>query len=38
MEALFAALEERGVQTPKKLTEFELYGRLEAYRKQAKKD
>ncbi|WP_155297295.1 hypothetical protein [Spirosoma aerolatum] len=33
MESLFAALEERGVHQPKKLTEFEVYARLEEYRK-----
>lgn len=33
MELLFASLEERGVPNPRKLTEFELYSRLEHFRK-----
>lgn len=38
MESLFATLEERGVGNPKKLTEFEVYARLEEYGKRAKKE
>ncbi|MBD2705510.1 hypothetical protein IC229_33170 [Spirosoma sp. BT702] len=38
MESLFSALEERGVSNPKKLSEFELYARLEEYQKQAKRE
>lgn len=36
MESLFSVLEERGVNQPKKLTEFEVYARLEEYGKRAK--
>lgn len=32
-EELFAILEERGVQRPKELTEYELFARLETYKR-----
>lgn len=38
MESLFASLEERGVSNPKKLTEFEVYARLEEYGKRTKSE